>query len=408
MKRLLILVIPALMYADGLKSLLDFAIANNKMVLSKNLTQQAKQKEVESSISSKYPSIHVGGYYQNLNARSYSTPGDIYSGYAKVSVDLYDGGLKQNTIDQKKSLYDASKFETQSYKKGLQLSIVEDFYSIKNIQANIKALEEMQNQLKAELTRVKKFYEVGSATKDDIDKLQAAYSNNVYQIDEARYQLLSLKKLLALKVGKKVTTLEDATIQKPVGVKQEVSDDINALKKNAQALSYYADSFDAAYRPQITLADTYSFYGYDRTDTSHPEGLDNQNKLMLTFDIKLYDDGLSSKQKQSVTIQKMALKKQIDQQVQAQDINVELALSKITTAIAQIRSAKSSLRAAKSAYETVAKKYEVGSIDNVAYLDALTVLTNAKAQYKAALNNLQVAYASYYYYANKNIKEFVQ
>lgn len=408
MKRLLILAIPALIYAEGLKSLLDFAVANNSLVLSKNLTQQAKQKEVEASMSSKYPSINVGGYYQNLNSRTPNTPGDIYSGYAKVSVDLYDGGLKQNTIDQKKSLHVASKFETSSYKKGLQLSIVEDFYNIKNMQANIEALREMQNQLGAELTRVKKFYEVGSATKDDIDKLQAAYSNNVYQIDEARFQLLSLKKLLVLKVGKKVTTLDDATLQKPVEVKQDVSDDINALKQNAQALSYYANSFDAAYRPKITLADTFSIYGYGRDDVSHPKGLDNQNKLMLTFDIKLYDDGLSSKQKQSVMIQKMALKKQIDQQVQAQNINARLALSKIKTAIAQIRSAKSSLRAAKSAYQTIAKKYEVGSIDNVAYLDALTVQTNAQTQYKMAINNLQVAYAYYYYYANKNIKEFVK
>ncbi len=408
MKRLLILAIPALIYADGLKSLLDFAVANNNMVLSKNLIQQAKQKEVESSISSKYPLIDAGGYYQNLNSKTPNTPGDIYSGYAKVSVDLYDGGLKQNTIDQKKSLYVASKFETSSYKKGLQLSIVKDYYSIKDTQASIKALEEMQKMLSAELTRIKKFYEVGSATKDEIDKLQAAYSNNVYQIDEARYQLLSLKKLLVLKVGKKIATLDDATLRKPVGIQKNVSDDINVLQQNAQALSYSADSFDAAYRPKITLSDTFSIYGYGRDDVSHPKGLDNQNKLMLTFDIKLYDDGLSLKQKQSLMIQKMALKKQIDQQVQAQDINVALALSKIKTAIAQIRSAKSSLRAAKSAYQTVAKKYEVGSIDNVAYLDALSVRTKAQAQYKTARNNLQVAYASYYYYTNKNIEEFIQ
>ncbi|MDX1809827.1 MAG: TolC family protein [Sulfurospirillaceae bacterium] len=408
MKRLLILAIPALIYADSLKSLLDYAVSNNNIVLSKNLTQQSKMKDVESSMSAKYPSIDVGGYYQNLNARSANTPGDIYSGYAKVSVDLYDGGYKNSMIEQKKALFESSKYDTASYKKSLQLSIVQDFYNIKNVKANIEALDEMQNQLEAELSRVKKFYEVGSATKDDIDKLQAAYSNNVYQIDEAKYQLLSLKKLLSLKIGKKVETIDDSKILEPVGIKQELSDDANVLKQNAKALAYYANSFASSYRPKIALSDTLSVYGYGRDDMSHPKGLDNQNKLMLTFDIKLYDDGLASKQKQSVMIQKMALEKQIDQQVKAQDINVELALSKIKTAKAQIRSAKSSLISAKSAYETVAKKYEVGSIDNVAYLDALTVKTNAKAQYETALNKLQIDYASYYYYANKNIQEYIK
>lgn len=408
MKRLLILAIPALIYAEGLKSLLDFAVANNNIVLSKNLTEQSKFKDIESSISAKYPSVDIGGYYQNLNARSANTPGDIYNGYAKVSVDLYDGKYKQNTIEQRKALFEASKFDTAAYKKSLQLSIVQDFYNIKNTKASIEALEEMQNQLTAELSRVKKFYEVGSATKDDIDKLQAAYSNNAYLVDEAKYQLLSLKKLLSLKIGKKVETIDDSTIIEPIGVKQDLSDDVKILKQNAKALSYYADSFSSAYLPKVSLSDTLDFYGYGRYDAAHPRGLDNQNKLMLTVDIKLYDDGLASKQKQSVMIQKMALEKQIDQQIKTQDINVELALSKIKTAKAQIKSAKSSLVSAKSAFETVSKKYEVGSVDNVAYLDALTVRTNAKAQYEMALNNLQADYASYYYYTNKNIQEYVK
>ena len=92
----------------------------------------------------------------------------------------------------------------------------------------------------------------------------------------------------------------------------------------------------------------------------------------------------------------------------AQDINIELAISKIDTVKAQINSAKSSLKSAISAFETIAKKYEVGNVDHVTYLDALSVKTNAKAQYKSALNNLQIAYATYYYHTNKNIQEFIK
>ena len=42
------------------------------------------------------------------------------------------------------------------------------------------------------------------------------------------------------------------------------------------------------------------------------------------------------------------------------------------------------------------------------YLDALSVKTDALAQYKTALNNIQVAYATYYLYTNNEIREYVK
>ncbi len=408
MKKLLFLVIPALVYAEGLKSLLDFATTNNNIVASKILTQESNLKTVESSKSAYYPTIDAGGFYQNLNARTRNTPGDIYSGYATVGVDLYDGGRKSNTIKQNIALLESSKYDTKSYKKSLQLSITQDFYTIKSVEASLKALDEKQIQLKAELERIKKFYEVGSATKDQIDKLQAAYSNNVYQIDATKFQILSLKKLLSVKIGKKITILDDSTIKIPKNLQKDLSDDIKALSAKTSSLTYTANTINSSYLPQISLEDTYSLYNYGRSDVSHPRGLGNQNKLMLTFNIRLFDHGSLEKQKESILIQKNALLKQVKQATQIQDINTELALSKINTTKAQISSAKISLESANSAYETISKKYEVGAVDNVSYLDALSVKTNAKSQYEAALNNLQIAYATYYYYTNKNIQEYIK
>ncbi|MDD3342908.1 MAG: TolC family protein [Sulfurospirillaceae bacterium] len=408
MKRLLFLLIPALMCADDLKSLLEFATTHNNMVVAKSLREESKLKEIESTQSAYYPTLDVGGYGQSLNARTGNTPGDIYSGYAKVGIDIYDGGKKSNTIEQNKALLESSKYDTSAYKKNLQLTIVQDFYTIKSVEANLKALEEKQVQLNADLERIKKFYEVGSATSDEIDKLQAALSNNGYQIDATKFQILSLTRLLGVKIGKKITTLEASNVEEPQNVQKELSDEIQALSASASSLTYSAQSLNAAYMPQIRLEDTYSLYDYDRYDALHPEGLNNQNKLMLTFNIRLFDNGSVSKQKESLFIQQKALESEIKQSTEIQDINADLARSKISTTKAQIQSAKSSLDAAISAYDVIAKKYELGAVDNIAYLDALSVKTNAKAQYEEALNNLQIAYASYYYYANKNIKEYTK
>ena len=103
-KKFLLLLFPALMFADNLKYLLDFATSNNKIVASKVLTQKAKQKNVESSQSDYYPTISVGAYYKSLNERTTSLPGNTLSGYANVYMDLYDGGRKSNTVNQNKAL----------------------------------------------------------------------------------------------------------------------------------------------------------------------------------------------------------------------------------------------------------------------------------------------------------------
>jgi len=405
---LLVLIVPAIIYAEGLKEFMDFAIANNHIIASKTLTQESREKDIEVSKSSYYPTVDLGGYYQNSNTKSPSIAGDIYSGYAKVGVDLYDGGKRFNTIEQNKALLDSSKYDTSSYKKSIQLSIAEDFYNIKSEEATLNALNEKHIQLKAELERIKKFFEVGSATKDEVDKLQAALSGNIYNIEATKFQILSLKKLLSLKIGKKVGKLDNSTVLMPQEIQKEVSDDISSLKSNLSSYKYIAKKIDSGYLPQVRLEDTYSLYGYGRSDTTHPDGLDNQNVLLLKFNFRIFDNGNLKKQKESILIQKMALESKIKQAVEAQNINVELALSRINTTKTQINSAKSSLESASSAYKTIEKKYEAGSVDNISYLDALSVKTAAKSQYEKALNNLQIAYATYYYYTNKNIKDYIK
>jgi len=180
------------------------------------------------------------------------------------------------------------------------------------------------------------------------------------------------------------------------------------LRANSFSLARAAEGIVSVYYPQLRLEDNYGVYNYGRSDFEHPKGVYNQNTLALTLNIRLFDNGVVTKQKESLQLQKMALDKRIKELEETRDINAELSLSKINTTKAQIQSARQGLEAANSAYKMSAKKFEAGVIDNVAYLDALSVKTNAKAQYETALNNLQIAYASYYFNTNKNIKEYVK
>jgi outer membrane protein TolC len=75
----------------------------NKLLLSKKLSTKAKTQELKSTQSSSMPTIDIGGFYQSLNEKTPMMAGDIYSGYAKISYDIYDGGRKNFSVKQKQN-----------------------------------------------------------------------------------------------------------------------------------------------------------------------------------------------------------------------------------------------------------------------------------------------------------------
>jgi outer membrane protein TolC len=408
MKKLIFLIIPMFIYADSLKSLLEYASQNSDLVVSKTLSQKAKASEVESRESAYFPTIDAGAFYQSLDERTPLQAGDVYSGYAKVSFDIYDGGKKSALLLQSENEYKASSFDFESTKKSLSLQIVQDFFNIKSLEATLASREEAKKSLKEQLTRVQRFFQAKVATKDDVDRLQAAYDTNVYEMESIKFQILSAKRSLELKVGKNIQTLDKSEFKDFAKHEIELIDSVKSMMAQKDALVAGAESLDSIYYPQLKIEDTYSVYGYERSDALHPEGVDNQNKLLLSLNMRLFDYGSVAKSKQAIMINSQAINTQVSYFKKEQAMRYDLALRAIETNNIKIKSAKSALVAATSAFKTISKKYDAGIVDNIVYLDALSSQTEAKALHEKSLNDLQIAYAAYYYYAGKNIEEFLQ
>lgn len=407
MKKLIFLVIPAFIYAQNLKSLIEYAQLNNEIVVSSSLNQEAQSKNVDSKKSAYLPVIDVGAYYQRLDDRTPTMAGDVYSGYAKIGFDIYDGGRKSSLLEQAKNEHKSSKYDTDEMKKSLALEITEDFYTVKSLDASLRAREDASKSLKEQLSRIKKYFEARLATKDDVDRLQSAYDTNIYEIKSLELQKLTALKSLELKVGKKIDTLDDSSF-KEVREDLQPIDAINSLLSKESALVSSAESIDSAYYPQIKLEDSYNLYGYGRSDAMHPEGLDNQNKILLSANIRLFDFGTLKEAKQAMIISAKALNSQVLYKTKEQKMHHEVALARLDTSKIKIQSAKSALIASESAFETIEKKYNAGIVDYVIYLDALTSKTRADALYKTSLNELEIAYAMYYYYSGKNLAEYIK
>ncbi|WP_428737217.1 TolC family protein [Sulfurimonas sp.] len=411
MKRLLVLTLPFLLQAQGLKELLDISEKKNDLLQAKEYQKQAKEQMLSSYESGYFPTVDIGAYYKRQDKPTPFQSGDIYSAFGKLSYNVYDGGKRESNIDMASFELSASKFDKEALKKSLSLNIVQNFYNIQTLQATLLAREEAQKSLQAQLERVKSFYEAKVVTKDDVDRLQSSYDTNIYDMESLKLQIQTLKMSLALQVGQDIDTLEKSEFIKTQASFENL-DAIKSLQAQQKALKESADSIESAYYPNITIEDTYNINKYDRKDpvatAMGADPLDNQNTLMVNIGMRLFDFGAIAKTKEAVEKNALALQSQMNYQTKEQKMQLKLANTRIITMHSKIKSAKSALIAAQSAFETIEEKYNAGIVDYVVYLDALTQKTSAKALYESSVNDLEVAYAFYYYYSGKDIKGELQ
>ena len=412
MKKLLLLgIVPVILFSDDLRLLLEFAKQNNNLINASKISTHAKEKEFESAKNNYFPTLDVSGFYKRDDDASPFQPGTVYGANAKVAFDLYDGGKKSYTKKQKANEHKSALYSYKDTQKSILLTIVQDYFNLKSLTSLLKARVEASEAVKAQLERVKHFYKAQLATSDDVNRLQSAYDSNIYAIESLKFQIKALKKSLEIKVGKKIISFEDSTFKKTLQQDQEELDSIQALKYSKTALLNLSETIDSYYYPTIHIEDTYSLYKYQNEPSLAARPiplLNNQNEIMATIGLRLFDFGVLKEQKEAIKLQADALNQQIIYKSKEQQMQLELSLDRIHTANLNIKSSKSALKAAKNALKTITQKYNAGIVDNVVYLDALSSKTQAQAIYEKAFNDLEIAYAIYYYYNNKNIEEFLQ
>ena len=407
MKKYLLLLLPALVCGDNLKTILDYAGKNNNLVQASKLIEDSRAQDIQTKENALYPSIDVGGNMQHLKELPAGQPGDIYSVYAKISYDIYDGGKKSSLVNSAKNDYKSGLYNYNATKDNLNLDVVQDFYLIKNLKGSLLAKQEAGKSLGEQLNRIKKYFEARLATKNDIDRIQSSYDTNNYEIESIKFQIIQATKTLELKVGKNIDSIENSTFIEILENKFEENSNIKSMKAKRDALLSNIEVINSASLPQLKIENTYSKFNYGQTNENHPAGLDNQNNLTLTASMKLYDFGVNKSEKQSVMIQAQALSKEIDYKIEEQKIQNNISIARIMASKAKINSSQSALKAAKSAFEVMTEKYNAGLVDYVSYLDSLTSKTNAIVAHEISLNELQTAYAIYYYYNGKNLQDMI-
>jgi len=409
-KKIIILSLLSLtLNASTLKEIVQMTLKNNINIKSMNYDIDSKNETLKSVSNTFNPTINIGINYSklDLDIRS-SQVGTTTMGYIKFGVDLYDGGKNSSIKKQKKYELESTKLSKDVSTKEILLQVVTFFYQIKTIEENILAYQDKSKSLFAEYKREKKKYNIQMVTIDKVYKLQSEYESNKYIIEDLKYQKDYLYQNLTLLVGKKITSVSNSKLPNVMNLKYQASTKIQSLKSNIEAINENINQISTIKKLKIKLEDSINIYNYNNYDEGILKDLPNQqNQLMLSFSLNLYDSSSSNK-KQSAILTKMVKKEQLNYTISKEKIEFNLATKKLTTQKAKIDSVKSALDMAISVYDIVLTKYQNGVVDNITYLDSLSKKTINKSLYIQALNNYEIAKANYYFSSGISYKKIIK
>ena len=329
-------------------------------------------------------------------------------------MNLYDGGRKDAVLRGRGFEHEASLFERAAFEKSITLEIIRHYYGIQIGKARLHALQERGKELKAQIARVNKFKGAGLSTEEEIDKLIAVYENNRFTIESTKLLLETSEENLKLISGLPARHLRRNYLLEPHRVHFSYFDRIKVMQSNAAAIGENANAIDAGYLPQVELSDTYSKSHYD-DQVIVPGGLsgdgflvDHQNRLGVSVNMRLFDKGKMDRESEAVKYKRLSLLSEIDHAKREQKMNYKLARKGLETTKTKKKSSQAALKAAESTYNVIRQKFEVGLVDNIAFLDALAQKTLAEARYKETIYDYEVKKSIYYYYAGKDPKEFIR
>lgn len=382
----------------------------NRVVESASHLLSSKERAYESTKNSYLPNIELGATYQNVYEESPSSAQNLLKVQASLKYTLYDGGKEQSLYLQLRSNIDSSRMGVEAIKKSLSLDISRLYFGYLAFDADKRAKLQEIEQLRAELNRLKLFYEAGSITHDELDKIDSRVKNATVKLHEIDLENQKILYALEYYTLQKIDLVENGSHVKFID-EQDPSTraDIKALEHSAVSILHEAQSKKSQNLPQITFNNTlsYSDYYFDNKSLESNFLVDTQNIAMLNLTWNIFDFDTTQKSYESKFEEYMSKKSTLEHEKHKADVEYRLAKKSLEIANLKIAAAKATLEAASATYELVKVRYQNKTIDNVAYLQALSEKFDAQRDYERALLDAEVKKAELIYYSGKDIKEFL-
>lgn len=405
-----LLILPFSLFGENLGQLIELS-KSNKMLNSSKISLEATKDSYESVKNGYMPQLTLGGSYTLNNHELTGVPQNSVILNGSLNYVIYDGGKKYDTYDYYDSTIKSGTKNLENLKNQIQLQVVSYYYNYLAYKAQKEAKLQEIEQLQAQYERLQKFYEVGTVTQDEVDKMVSNIESAKVELHQLDLNLETITHNLEYVVGKAVNIEDGSKVSDYNSKESKLRADIKAMEFQLKALLSNAKSVKSGNLPTLSLNDTYSNNDLNYKSNGSLSNLStnyNRNLATLNLSWKIFDFGATNKSYESAYKQYLALKSEYEYERNRASVDLKLAQKAYDIGELKIESAKASLKAANSAYETIKIKYENGLVDNIAYLGALTEKYNAQSALKVALYDLEIRKANIIYYSGENLEEFVK
>ncbi|MFY9106269.1 TolC family protein [Aliarcobacter cryaerophilus] len=401
--------VPIFLYSQNLEELVNLTI-ENRLVESSKQNLDALKDEYKSVQRGYLPKLDAGASY-SINEHEYpNNPKKRANAYGSLNYLLYDGGKKYDIYDGYETNIKSGEKSLDALKNNLSLTVIQYYFDYLSLEAKKDAKQKEIEQLTAQEDRIGRFYNAGTTTEDEFQKIVSRLQNAIVELQEIELNIITITHNLEYITGTQVSIKDGSKLQDINNLIQKSPRfDIQALDFETQSKQSVAQAQKSGYYPTITLDNTFNYYdnNYDRkindTDINN-----HQNVASANMKWNLFSFGQTKYQYESKQKEYLASRSNFEYEKNKADVDLQLALKSYNIAKAKIKSTEATLKAAQSAYEIIKSKFENGLIDNVAFLQSLTEKYDAISQHKKAINDLEVKKATIIYHSGEKLQEYIR
>ena len=400
--------VPIFLYSQNLEELVNLTI-ENRLVESSKQNLDALKDEYKSVQRGYLPKLDAGASY-SINEHEYpNNPKKRANAYGSINYMLYDGGKKYDIYDGYETNIKSGEKSLDALRNDLSLTVIQYYFDYLSLEAKKDAKQKEIEQLTAQEDRIGRFYNAGTTTEDELQKIVSRLQNAIVELQEIELNIITITHNLEYITGTQVSIKDGSKLQDINNlIQKNPRFDIQALDFVTQSKQSVAQAQKSGYYPTITLDNTFNYYDNNYDKFIDTDSNNHQNVASANMKWNLFSFGQTKYQYESKQKEYLASRSNFEYEKNKADVDLQLALKSYNIAKAKIKSTEATLKAAQSAYEIIKSKFENGLIDNVAFLQSLTEKYDAISQHKKAINDLEVKKATIIYHSGEKLQEYIR
>ena len=400
--------VPIFLYSQNLEELVNLTI-ENRLVESSKQNLDALKDEYKSVQRGYLPKLDAGASY-SINEHEYpNNPKKRANAYGSINYMLYDGGKKYDIYDGYETNIKSGEKSLDALKNNLSLTVIQYYFDYLSLEAKKDAKQKEIEQLTAQEDRIGRFYNAGTTTEDELQKIVSRLQNAIVELQEIELNIITITHNLEYITGTQVSITDGSKLEDINNlIQKNPRFDIQALDFVTQSKQSIAQAQKSGYYPTVTLDNTFNYYDNNYDKFIDTDSNNHQNVASANMKWNLFSFGQTKYQYESKQKEYLASRSNFEYEKNKADVDLQLALKSYNIAKAKIKSTEATLKAAQSAYEIIKSKFENGLIDNVAFLQSLTEKYDAISQHKKAINDLEVKKATIIYHSGEKLQEYIR